>query len=245
MTNSANFVVQRNSQRKTSSLTTAFSVQEDVVGVDVDVLMQLVKLYNKCASAQKPVAVSSLLSSKDAQIIARRPSRSNEAMAEGIEGVRVKAGERRYQRAIRGCLPKAKTRDDYMADYQASVSMGINALLGLFLTFLAGYWGVKYCYKYVRLQHQLVAGLIFSLICLVVEVCLFILYDHRSGTKRDKKKSQQQQPQQSQQPQQPQQQQPQQPQQPQRSSEVAEELFPSKEQMDEQKDVPRQRKKRK
>lgn len=75
--------------------------------------------------------------------------------------------------------------------------MAINLILGLFLTFLSGYYGTQYVgFKdsvTVSLSHfshllfhifqPMIAGVLFSLLYIIVEVILLILYDYKLNKK--------------------------------------------------------------
>eukprot|EP00921_Rhytidocystis_pertsovi_P026983 GHVQ01043479.1.p1 GENE.GHVQ01043479.1~~GHVQ01043479.1.p1 ORF type:complete len:448 (-),score=81.92 GHVQ01043479.1:282-1625(-) len=147
-----------------------------VVGGDGGTIENSVRLGDR---GKRKFSLSELMNSKDVNIVARRPP-THEPLDE-LGRMRLRAAERRYQSSAgKAGLPGGSKhiKGDFFGDYQRSLAMGVNALLGLFLTFMAGYWGMKYSGLNAPHTHQLLAGLVFSLICLAVEVSLFILHDN-------------------------------------------------------------------
>ncbi|KAL8426094.1 hypothetical protein ACSSS7_008259 [Eimeria intestinalis] len=132
----------------------AMNVQDRI---DLDVLQDLVQAANK----KKPhsrINMADLV--EDSQVVERiePPKVSLDALSFS-ERLRLMAEERRHQAAVRSL-------------------MGVNALLGLFLTFLGGYWAAFYC-GLESFQTRVVVGLVCSVVCLIVEVLLFVIHDER------------------------------------------------------------------
>lgn len=180
-------------REKTSKATIISAQSVDYIeGLEVDLLLKLLVAHNKMVSLLSPYAYlfpklnvtlskldsQEILKSTGMEIIARRRSFVAENLS-GIEEIRRCAEEKRYLRSVDGFVSKRDTDNDTFASAEKSLAMAVNALVGLFLTFLAGFWGVRYCYgERSTFTLQLVTGLVCSIVCLIVEVLLLIIHDH-------------------------------------------------------------------
>ncbi|KAL8442045.1 hypothetical protein Emag_006710 [Eimeria magna] len=109
--------------------------------IDLDVLQNL------AANQKKPhlrMNMADLV--EESQVVERiEPPKVSLESLSFSERLRLMAEERRHQAAVRSLWKQAPDRQDTFADLNKSLAMGVNALLGLFLTFLGGYWAALYC----------------------------------------------------------------------------------------------------
>ncbi|CDJ37613.1 hypothetical protein, conserved [Eimeria tenella] len=190
---------------------------------DLDVLQRWVKAANEKAGKNGPkVNMAELV--EDSHLVERiePPPVPLESLS-FKERLRLMADERRHQAAIKSLWGEKKDAEDCFADLNRSLAMGVNALIGIFLTFLGGYWAALYSgvrafetvgprrgalllinflqqlsvtpaapqQQQQQQQQQececvlqrIIVGLVCSLVCLVVEVLLFILHDERQRKK--------------------------------------------------------------
>jgi len=150
--------------------------------IDFDELNKLVYDYNKQVSKEDPeknsknyVRLEGLI--KHSNIVNRRILSTNYEHLSELEKLRLHAEERRYQKSIHQVTTTNKDdTQDNVANYKRSLAIGINSLIGIFLTFLGGYWGAEYC-GITKDITRLLIGLTLSFSCLLIEVILFILHD--------------------------------------------------------------------
>eukprot|EP01068_Selenidium_serpulae_P008272 Selendium_serpulae@DN4942_c0_g1_i1.p1 len=81
---------------------------------------------------------------------------------------------------------RAAGQEDVYENYKHSIMMAVNSLLGLFLMFFAGYWFCEYN-GVTNLRTKVFAGLTCTLVMLLIEVILFVLYDEKVRMKAAKK----------------------------------------------------------
>lgn len=179
--------------------------------VDMDGLMRLVSHYNATraggAASEGRVDIGGLL---DSTRIQRRltPPQLRVGNLSELEQIRCRAEERKYQQVLRK-VPYFKSNrfqtnrqqqrygrprgtatgeagdGDVFADFRTSLAMGTNMLLGLFLSFLTGYWVCHYTGEH-SFASKVVAGAICCFFGLVLEVALLILYDYKLANSSSK-----------------------------------------------------------
>ncbi|KAL8272957.1 hypothetical protein Esti_003125 [Eimeria stiedai] len=144
--------------------------------IDLDALQDMVQVANKKKPHPK-INMADLV--EDSQVVESiKPPKVSLDSLSFSERLRLMAEERRHQAAVRSLWKQAPDRQDTFADLNKSLAMGVNALLGLFLTFLGGYWAALYC-GLENFQSRVVVGLVCSVVCLIVEVVLFVIHDER------------------------------------------------------------------
>lgn len=152
--------------------------------IDLDDLTYLVQTQRK-TDDETPVSLNYLLA--DSSILRRIPKKTEPSSLSEIELIRERAKERKYQRSVGHLkLIYNQSSTDVYADYRTSLSMGVNSILGLFLTFFAGYWGAKYIgINDFRIRAFIGLGL--SLTCLMIEVVFLITYDEKRRMRAERK----------------------------------------------------------
>ncbi|XP_022588095.2 uncharacterized protein LOC34621444, partial [Cyclospora cayetanensis] len=156
--------------------------------IDLDVLQRLVKEWNsETAKNCQNVCMADLVEGSHVVERIEAPPVHLESLS-FKERTRLLADERRHQAAVRSLWGEKGGHQDSFADLNKSLAMGVNALLGLFLTFLGGYWAALYS-GVETFQTRVVVGLVCSIVCLVVEVLLFAIHDERQRLKAQKKLS--------------------------------------------------------
>eukprot|EP00920_Eleutheroschizon_duboscqi_P014361 GHVT01033349.1.p1 GENE.GHVT01033349.1~~GHVT01033349.1.p1 ORF type:complete len:339 (+),score=77.32 GHVT01033349.1:1720-2736(+) len=162
--------------------------------VDFDVLTRMVSLHNKAVGPGEAVRLHQLM--EGSAVLGREPARSSLGSLSELEQLRAQAQERKYQRSVSALLPSRKRgggpagagaagqpTGDVFNDYRKSLAIGVNALVGLFLTFAGGFWAAEYA-GVQTLSTRLLVGLVMSFVCLLVEVFLLILHDERQRGRR-------------------------------------------------------------
>ncbi|CRH03897.1 conserved Plasmodium protein, unknown function [Plasmodium relictum] len=83
--------------------------------------------------------------------------------------------ERKYKKIMGN---KNNGLNDFFFNYKKAFPYGINLILGLFLTFLSGYYGCLLL-GYTKFTTRLICGILFSYITLIVEVIIFIIINEK------------------------------------------------------------------
>lgn len=151
--------------------------------IDLDVLQRLVIAANKKEDGPK-VNMAELVEASQVVERIEGPKFCLNKLSFS-ERLRLEAEERRHQAAVRSLWGERSDRQDCFADINKSLAMGVNALLGIFLTFLGGYWAALYC-GVGSFQTRVVIGLVCSICCLIVEVLLFVIHDERQRLRAKK-----------------------------------------------------------
>eukprot|EP01068_Selenidium_serpulae_P008274 Selendium_serpulae@DN4942_c0_g1_i3.p1 len=84
---------------------------------------------------------------KDSSVVNRAIVRTITPARTEMEELRLRAGERAYQRSIKDMKfirSRKAGQEDVYENYKHSIMMAVNSLLGLFLMFFAGYWFCEY-----------------------------------------------------------------------------------------------------
>lgn len=141
----------------------------------MDWLAKLVQQYNQ-ENPDDFVDFSQLLAG--AKVIRRVMDQPLELSE--MELIRLRVEEKRYQQLVQN-IPHCRTSHsvDVMQDHMKSLGMGANLILGLFLTFLAGYYVAKYG-KLDTIYGSAfphILGVTFLCIFLLIEVFYLVLYD--------------------------------------------------------------------
>ncbi|EPR57273.1 endoplasmic reticulum-based factor for assembly of V-ATPase [Toxoplasma gondii GAB2-2007-GAL-DOM2] len=143
--------------------------------IDLDRLMELVTKYNENRpKGLAQVRVSDLV---EKSYIVGKVSPTPAVNVDDLpasERFRLLSEERKYRATVRKLF--GTKEEDVFANYTQSMALGVNALMGLFLMFLAGYWMAEY--SGVRdFTTKVIVGVICSFGCLLVEVGLLLIHD--------------------------------------------------------------------
>ncbi|PFH36861.1 hypothetical protein BESB_050530 [Besnoitia besnoiti] len=152
--------------------------------IDLDRLMELVTKYNKNRAKAAHVRVSDLVEKSYIVGKAPPPAAVDVDALPASERFRLLSEERKYRATVKKLF--GTTEEDVFANYTQSMALGVNALIGIFLMFLAGYWVAEY--SGVRdFTTKVIVGVICSFGCLILEVALLLLHDYVLQRKQKRK----------------------------------------------------------
>ncbi|SOV24980.1 conserved Plasmodium protein, unknown function [Plasmodium sp. DRC-Itaito] len=93
--------------------------------------------------------------------------------------------EREYKRIVGNTNNQA---NDFFSNYKKSYPYGINLIIGIFLTFLGGYYG-SLILGYTKFTTRLICGILFSYVTLILEVIIYIIINEKiENVKKNQKK---------------------------------------------------------
>ncbi|KOB87739.1 hypothetical protein PFDG_03949 [Plasmodium falciparum Dd2] len=93
--------------------------------------------------------------------------------------------EREYKRIVGDTNNQT---NDFFSNYKKSYPYGINLIIGIFLTFLGGYYG-SLILGYTKFTTRLICGILFSYVTLLLEVIIFIIINEKiENVKKNQKK---------------------------------------------------------
>ncbi|SBT45331.1 conserved Plasmodium protein, unknown function [Plasmodium ovale wallikeri] len=91
--------------------------------------------------------------------------------------------EKKYKRLI----GQTGNINDFFTNYKKTYPYGINLILGIFLTFLSGYYG-SLLLGFTKFTTRLICGILFSYMTLILEVIIFIIINEKvENLKRSQK----------------------------------------------------------
>lgn len=108
-----------------------------------------------------------------------------------MEILRKRSEERKYQSSIKNLSQAKYTKasnnvpDAFGVHYSRDILMSINALIGLVLTFIGGFYAPLYM-GLEDLHPRIFIGIGCSIVCLIAEVSLFMIYDIKRNIKVSK-----------------------------------------------------------
>ncbi|KAK6587916.1 hypothetical protein RS030_81439 [Cryptosporidium xiaoi] len=159
--------------------------------IDVDTLIKIYsKVLHRSNGSDIPTLQELLIDSKrDFDDNSNLNSNSNASI---FEILRKRSEERKYQYSIKN-LSQAKytnttssVPDIFGVCYSRDVFMSLNAIIGLILTFIGGFYAPVYMGLF-DLNTRIFIGIGCSIICLIAEVSLFMIYDVKRNMKISKK----------------------------------------------------------
>lgn len=91
------------------------------------------------------------------------------------------------EKAYNRLIGKTNNINDFFSNYKKTYPYGINLILGLFLTFLSGYYG-SLLLGFSKFTTRLICGIVFSYVTLILEVIIFIIINEKvENLKRNQK----------------------------------------------------------
>ncbi|CXI52346.1 conserved Plasmodium protein, unknown function [Plasmodium berghei] len=82
--------------------------------------------------------------------------------------------EKKYKKLI----GEATQINEFFSNYKKTIPYGINIIIGIFLTFLSGYYG-SLLVGITKFTTRLICGIVFSYITLIIEVIIFIVINEK------------------------------------------------------------------
>ncbi|KJP89762.1 hypothetical protein AK88_00470 [Plasmodium fragile] len=91
------------------------------------------------------------------------------------------------EKAYNRLIGKTNNINDFFSNYKKTYPYGINLILGIFLTFLSGYYG-SLLLGFTKFTTRLICGIVFSYVTLILEVIIFIIINEKvENLKRNQK----------------------------------------------------------
>ncbi|GAB68453.1 hypothetical protein PCYB_133270 [Plasmodium cynomolgi strain B] len=91
------------------------------------------------------------------------------------------------EKAYNKLIGKTNNINDFFSNYKKTYPYGINLILGIFLTFLSGYYG-SLLLGFTKFTTRLICGIVFSYVTLILEVIIFIIINEKiENLKRSQK----------------------------------------------------------
>ncbi|VUZ98297.1 conserved Plasmodium protein, unknown function [Plasmodium vivax] len=91
------------------------------------------------------------------------------------------------EKAYKKLIGKTNHLNDFFSNYKKTCPYGINLILGIFLTFLSGYYG-SLLLGFTKFTTRLICGIVFSYVTLILEVIIFIIINEKvENLKRSQK----------------------------------------------------------
>ncbi|ANQ10481.1 Uncharacterized protein PCOAH_00048840 [Plasmodium coatneyi] len=91
------------------------------------------------------------------------------------------------EKAYNKLIGKTNNLNDFFSNYKKTYPYGINLILGIFLTFLSGYYG-SLLLGFTKFTTRLICGIVFSYVTLILEVIIFIIINEKvENLKRSQK----------------------------------------------------------
>ncbi|EEA07924.1 uncharacterized protein CMU_030000 [Cryptosporidium muris RN66] len=177
-------------RRLKNFLTDIDSAYKDLETIDIDILY---KIYTETSFNIDPNK-NDILSLQELLLDSKKSLIKSDRVIENfslMEILRRRSEERRYQKSISN-IPQYKNSINIVPDifgksYSKDVIWSINALIGLILTFLGGFFAPLF-FGIIDITTRTFVGFGCSILCLIAEIALFMLYDIKRNQKIAKNK---------------------------------------------------------
>ncbi|OII71096.1 hypothetical protein cand_026540 [Cryptosporidium andersoni] len=171
-------------------LTDIDSAYKDLETIDIDLLY---KIYTETSFNIDPNK-NDILSLQELLLDSKKSLIKSDRVIENfslMEILRRRSEERHYQKSISN-IPQYKNSIDIVPDifgksYSKDVIWSINALIGLILTFFGGFFAPLF-FGIIDITTRTFVGFGCSILCLIAEITLFMLYDIKRNQKIAKNK---------------------------------------------------------